>query len=77
MGELVNQNIIKRPVAGSATAVQPMYPGGGVPGMYGKSKKVVDTAKEVFDALVEDDEPVEQIETISDPLIEETAHETP
>lgn len=76
MGELVNQNIIKLPVAGSATAVQPMYPGGGVPGMFRKSKKVVDAAKQVFDALVEDNEPVEQAETISDPLIEETAHET-
>lgn len=74
MGELVNQNIIKLPVAGSATAVQPMYPGGGIPGMFSKTKKVVETAKEVFDTLIEDEEPVEAHTEIT---TEETAHEAP
>ncbi|WP_179214855.1 hypothetical protein [Octadecabacter ascidiaceicola] len=77
MGELVSRNIIKLPVAGSATAVQPMYPSGGVTGMFNKSKKAVETAKEVFDTLVEEDETDDQIETTPEPTIEETANETP
>ena len=76
MGELVNQNIIKLPIAGSATAVQPMYPNGGVPGMFNKTKKAVETAKEVFDTLIEDDETDEQLEGVSEPSIEEAAGAT-
>ncbi|HCP81742.1 MAG TPA: hypothetical protein DIT67_09175 [Octadecabacter sp.] len=76
MGELANQNIIKLPVAGSATAVQPMYPAGRVPGMFNKTKKAVETAKEVFDTLVKDDETDEQVESISGPTREETADAT-
>ena len=76
MGELVNKNIIKLPVAGSATVVQPMYQSGGVPGMFRNTKKVVETAKEVFDTLIEDDENGAQNETMPEPTIEETVDAT-
>lgn len=62
MGELVKRNIINMPIAGSATAVQPMYPGGGYGGMFNKSRKVTEKAKEIFDSLIEDDAPTEDIE---------------
>ncbi len=76
MGELVNQNIIKVPIAGSATAVHPMYPGGGVPGMFGKTKKAVETAKDILDTLVEEDEAGEPIETICETTSEVSADAT-
>lgn len=77
MGELVNQNIINLPIAGSATAVQPMYPASGVPGRLSRTKKVAETAKDVFDTLIEDDEPVTPTETSPDLANEESTIEEP
>jgi hypothetical protein len=76
MGELVNQNIIKLPIARIAAAVQTMYPVGGDPGMFGKTKKAVETAKDILDTLVEEDETDEPIETICETTFEGSADVT-
>ena len=62
MAELTKRNIIQLPIAGSATAVQPMYPGGGYAGMFNKSRQVTRKAKDVFDALTQDETPIEVVE---------------
>lgn len=56
MSELVKRNVIHTPLSGSAVAVQPMYPNGGVPGMFRKSKRVIDQAKDLVDTLLDDDQ---------------------
>ncbi len=67
MGELVNRNIIRMPAAGSAVAVQPMYPGGGYPGMFNTSKRVARTGNL---------EPFEQKASVDDKFRAMIAHVT-
>lgn len=83
MSELTKRQIIHAPIAGSAAAVQPMYPNGTVPGVFQKSKQVAQKAREVFDTLLEEDVPAERADpvdpestpTIADQNSEDTRHE--
>lgn len=65
MTDLVKRNILHAPVAGSAAAVQPMYPTRGIPGLPQTPKDMLRKAHDVFEAMVEEeeepdfDEPVE------------------
>jgi len=74
MSELVAKNIVHAPVAGSAAAVRPMYPGGGLDSVFDQTKTVTKTAKKAFDALVEEDEVREEaVEPDLDEVTDETA----
>lgn len=59
MSELVKRGVVHTPIAGSAAAVQPMYSAQNVGGLFGSKRKAAQTAKDVFDALVQDDDETE------------------
>lgn len=52
MRELVTRGVVSAPVAGSAVAVDPLYPGGRPIGLAGKGRKMIDRA---WDALTDGD----------------------
>ena len=56
MSELTKRQIIHAPVAGSAAAVQPMYPSSGIPGAVKRTQHFVQKARDVFEDWIEDED---------------------
>lgn len=57
MGELRGMGILNAPIAGSATAARPMYPGGKVPGFLRKAVDAGQTVLEKMDEHLDEAEP--------------------
>ena len=79
MSELTKRQIIHTPVAGSAAAVQPMYPSSGIPGAMKRTQHFVQKARDVYEDWIEDE--VEETETTLEPEMdiepkEEESHGT-
>ncbi len=55
MADLVKRNIVHAPVAGTAVAVQPMHPPQGIPGLSHASKDIFEKARDIYDALADDE----------------------
>ena len=75
MSELTKRQIIHAPIAGGATAVQPMYPNSGVAGSITRSRHFIRKAQSVVEDWVEDEDcaegetvrpPEHEIEVIED-----------
>ena len=55
MSELIKQNVIHAPIAGSAAAVQPMHKASGIPGVSKTTAKVLETSRDILDAVIHED----------------------
>lgn len=76
MADLVKRNIVHAPVAGSAAAIQPMYPTRGIPGLPHTTKDMIRKARNVLETMIEDEaEPV--VDDPVDVTIEDTPDATP
>ncbi|MCF2906197.1 hypothetical protein L0666_14470 [Octadecabacter sp. CECT 8868] len=76
MRELVRQNVVHAPVAGSAAAIKPMYASNGPNTLFGKRNKVVEATKDVIKDLMRDDD-VAQANDADDVTAETAAQEEP
>lgn len=55
MSELTRRNIIQVTSSGAATAVQPMYQTSGIPGVAQTTSNMVEAARDVWDAVMEEE----------------------
>lgn len=81
MSELTSRQIIHAPIAGSAAAVQPMYPSTGIPGATKLRQHFAQKARDAFDDFLEPDPDVHEheqseVQTPDESPTEEATNET-
>ncbi len=56
MSDLVARNVVAAPIAGSATAVQPMYPSRSIPGVHTASEQAKDAVTDYLRSALDDED---------------------
>ncbi|MDA9207816.1 hypothetical protein N9O61_02910 [Octadecabacter sp.] len=67
MSDLVARNVVAAPVAGSAAAVQPMYPSRAIPGAHMASERAKDAVTDYLRSALDHDDTYSEPQTGDDP----------